>query len=225
MRWLVGFCLLAAATMSVSSQEQPAKDDAIYTMNFEKEDLDYYPMDFLVLEGDFKVEQQDGNRVLALPGQPLNTMGFLFGPTKYENIRVSGRFLSENVKRRYPRFGVGLCGVMGYKLRINPASRLLELYSGDDVVARAPYKWKSGAWAHVMMQLVKSPEGKWTVQGKAWMEGDKEPDAWFIEYQPSDDAEDSNDLKEPIPGRPTAWATPYSGLPIYIDDLKVEKGS
>lgn len=214
MRWLAGLCLLAAATMPIHAQEQTAKDDALYTMNFEKEDLGYYPIDFLVLEGDFKVEQQDGNRVLALPGQPLNTMGFLFGPTEYENIRVSGRFLSENVKRRYPRFGVGLCGVMGYKLRINPATRSLELYLGDDVVMKAPYKWKSGAWACIVMQLLKSPEGKWTVQGKAWTEGDKEPQAWMLEYQVSE---------EPISGKPIAWATPYSGLPIYIDDLRIEK--
>ena len=152
--------------------------------------------------------------MLTLPGQPLNTMGFLFGPTEYENIRVSARFLGENVKRRYPRFGVGLCGVMGYKLRINQASRSLELYLGDDVVAKAPYKWKSGAWAHVVMQLTKSPDGKWSVQGKAWTEGDTAPDAWMIEHAVSED---------PISGRPSAWATPYSGLPIYLDDLKVEK--
>ncbi|MDP8242844.1 MAG: hypothetical protein P9L94_02100 [Candidatus Hinthialibacter antarcticus] len=214
MKWMAGLCLLAASTAPLMAEEPKEKDNALYAMNFEKEDLGYSPMDFLVLEGDFQVEQQEENRVLTLPGQPLNTMGFLFGPTEYENIRVSARFLSENVKRRYPRFGVGLCGVMGYKLRINQASRSLELYLGDDVVAKSPYKWKSGAWAHIVMQLLKSPDGKWSVQGKAWMEGEKEPEAWMLEFAATE---------EPISGRPTAWATPYSSRPIYIDDLKVEK--
>ncbi len=214
MKWISVFSLSLLFLAPTMAEETKPDDGALYSMDFEKEDDGYYPMDFLVLEGDFQVEPKDGNKVLTLPGQPLNTMGFLFGPTKFENIRVSAKFLSENVKRRYPRFGVGLCGVMGYKLRINQASRSLELYLGDDVAAKAPYKWTSGEWAHIMLQIVKTSEDNWIVQGKAWKVSDKEPENWLIEYTAKD---------EPISGRPTAWATPYSSKPIYIDDLRIEE--
>lgn len=218
MKFLLPVLTISLLSFPAFSDEtnKEENDDALYSMNFEEEDEGFYPLDFLVLEGDFQVKAQDDNKLLVLPGTPLRTMGFLYGPTITENVMVSGEFFSERVNRRFPRFGIGLCGVMGYKLRINPAKRALELYLGDDVVAQAPYKWSSGKWSTIQLAIVKDSDSQWTVKGKAWNHGDEVPETWTIEHVTSD---------EPINGRPTAWGTPYSERDILFDNLSVEEWS
>ncbi|MBI1387820.1 MAG: hypothetical protein GC154_05180 [bacterium] len=207
---ILAFALpIGAAEENAEKTEETTKKDAIYAMDFSEEDEGFYPLDFLVLEGDFEVVDLDGDKALMLPGMPLSTMGFLYGPTEYENRRVSARIKGENEKRRYPRFGIGLCGVNGYKLRVTPSKRALELYKGDEVIAETPYKWTTGKWTNLVIQLRRDGAG-WVVEASAWQEETERPEDWMIRFESSD---------EPINGRPTAWGTPYSGHPIYFDDL------
>src|SRR6266403_1840894 len=157
---------------------------ALYENNFEKAELDKAPDDFLVLDGQFAVKAEGGNKFLELPGAPLDTFGVLFGPTEKEGDAVSARIFGTGKGRRYPTFAVGLNGqgTSAYKLQVAPAKKALELFKGDEVKSSVPYEWQSGAWTRLRLQVRKVKDGGWKVEGKAWKDGDKEPSAWMVSF-------------------------------------------
>ena len=87
-----------------------AAEEIKYQNNFEKAETGSIPEDFLVLDGQFAVKEEGGNKFLELPGAPLDTYGVLFGPTLKENSSVTARFFSTAKGRRFPTFAVGLNG-------------------------------------------------------------------------------------------------------------------
>jgi hypothetical protein len=203
-RWLSGFvcgALLAAPG--------PA---ALYENDFQTEPLNKIPDDFLILDGQFTVGQEGTNRFLELPGAPLDTFGVLFGPTQKDNVAVSARIFGTAQGRRFPVFGLSLGGAAGYRLQVAPAKKAVELLKGDQLIASAPYAWKSGEWTHLLLELHQAKPGDWTVSGKVGEDGAGEPTSWTVSAagQP-----------EPVPGRPGLWGSPFSGTPIRFDDLKV----
>ena len=119
--------LLALALCSLPAFSAEAK----YQNDFQKAELDSVPPDLMVLDGQFTVKEERGNKFLELPGAPLDTFGVLFGPNAKENVAVSARIFGIGSGRKLPAFDVGLNGVGGYKLRVSPAKRALELYRGD----------------------------------------------------------------------------------------------
>jgi hypothetical protein len=170
------------------------------------------PDDFLVLDGQFAVREEGGNRFLELPGAPLDTFGALFGPTEKQGVAVSARIFGTGKGRRYPTFAVSLNGVGGYKLQVSPAKKLAELYRGDAVKTSVPFEWMSAKWTHLKLQVGKVKDGEWKVEGKVWQEGSDEPKSWTISY---------GEKEEPIAGRAGVWGNPFSNTPIRFDDLKV----
>ncbi|PYM15165.1 MAG: hypothetical protein DME18_04930 [Verrucomicrobia bacterium] len=185
---------------------------AIYENDFEKTGLNKVPDDFLVLDGQFAVREEGGNRFLELPGAPLDTFGVLFGPTEKEGVVVSGRIFGTGKGRRYPTFALGLNGqgTSAYKLQVTPAKKALELFKGDEVKASVPYEWNSGAWTRLRLQVRKVKEGEWRVEGKVWT--DKEPSAWMVSV---------DEKEQPVAGRASIWGSPYATTPIRFDDLLV----
>ena len=189
-----------------------AAEELKYENDFEKAELDAVPDEFLVLDGNFAVKEAEGQKFLQLPGAPLDSYGFLFGPAIKENSVATARFFGEATGRRYPTFAIGLNGVGGYKVRVSPGKRELELYKGDDVKTAVPLQWKPGKWTSLKIQVVPAGEGKWEVTGKIWQEGAEEPAEPTITYNET----------EGLPnGRAMISASPYSGKPIRFDDLKV----
>ena len=204
--WLVGFSPFAIA----------ADAKLLYENKFEQAEIGNVPDDMLVLEGGFGVKEENGAKFLELPGAPLDTFGVLFGPTEASGLAVQARVLGTGKGRRYPTFGVGLNGVGGYRLRVSPAKKLLELYKGDDVLTSVPYAWESGAWTLVRLQARKMAGGGVKIEGKAWKEGAAEPAGWTIDH--------SDEAGAPA-GRASLWGCPYSGTPIRFDDLKVTQAA
>ncbi len=183
-----------------------------YENNFEKSEMGKVPDEFLVLDGGFAVQQEGDNKFLELPGAPLETFGVLFGSTEKEGVSVAARIYGTAKGRRFPTFAVGLNGVGGFKLQVSPAKKLLELSRGDNVRASVPYEWSSGQWTHLRLQIRKSKDGAWKVEGKAWSEGAAEPAAWTISW---------DEKEEVTAGRASIFGSPYSGTPIRFDDLAV----
>src|SRR2546426_5002053 len=186
----------------------------LYENDFEKAALGMVPDDFLVLDWQFAVKEEGGNKFLELPGAPLDTFGVLFGPTEKEGTAVSARIFGTSKGRRYPTFAVGLNGqgTSAYKLQVTPAKKALELFKGDEVKARMPYEWRSGAWTRLCLQVRKVKDAGWKVEGKAWKDGEKEPSAWMISY---------DEKEQPVAGRASIWGSPYATTPIRFDDLLV----
>lgn len=188
-----------------------------FQQDFEKADLgkNASDLEFLVIgDAEFKVVQDEKSKVLELSPIPLETYGCLFGPVETENVDAQFRAFGTLTGRRFPVFGVGLSGVGGYILRVNPAKKAIELLKGEEVKASAPYTWKTATWTHVRLAVKKVKDGQWTISGKAWEQGQEEPKDWQVNF---DDAE------KPLSGRGSLWGIPYAGTPIRFDDLSVKK--
>ena len=204
----IGFIFFLGLAGALFAQQTKA----LYENNFEKAELDKVPDDFLVLDGQFAVKEEGGNKFLELPGAPLDTFGVLFGPTENEGTAVSARIFGTGKGRRYPTFAVGLNGqgTSAYRLQVSPAKKALELFKGDVVKATVPFEWQSGAWARLRLQVRKVKDGQWKVEGKAW--ADKEPSAWLVSF---------DEREQPVAGKASIWGSPYATTPIRFDDLKV----
>jgi len=115
--------------------------------------------------------------------------------------------------RRAPTFAIGLGGVSGYKLQVAPGKKLIELVKGEnEVLASAPYRWDSGSWTLLHLQVLKAKDGEWKIEGKAWLQGTPEPKDWTVSHAAK---------LAPLPGRAGLWGSPYSETPIRFDDLQV----
>jgi len=197
-----------------AGSDTSAKPKPLYENNFEKAGLGKLPEDFLVLNGEFAVKEVDGNKFLELPGTPLESFGVLFGPGETSGAAVSARISGTAKGRRYPAFGVGLGGVSGYRLQMSPGKKAVELFKDQEVRASVPYDWKSGVWTLFRLQVYAVKEGAWRIEGKAWPLGSAEPKDWLIAFE---------EKEEPVAGRASIFASPFSGTPIWFDDLAVER--
>lgn len=187
--------------------------EPLFTEDFSKAAPDSAPQGLMIMSGGFTVKEEDGNKFLELPGSPLDTFGALFGPTPPAlDASASARFLSTKQGRKFPTFGISLHGVGGYRLQVSPGKKALEIYKGDIPVATVPFEWKSGTWTHARIQVRQKGAGA-VVEGKAWANGGTEPEKWMITHE---------EATSPKPGRAGIWGSPYSGISIRFDDLKIE---
>ena len=168
------------------------------------------PAEFMVLDGQFTVKEEAGNRFVELPGSPLDSYGVLFGANTPVGLSVSARIQATKSGRKFPTFAVGLNGVGGYKLRVAPAKGGVELLRGDEVQATAPFKWTSGEWTRLRLTVVRKGSGV-EVEGRVWS-GDAEPTAPTVVFVDA----------QPMPaGKAGFWGLPFSGTPIRFDDLRL----
>ena len=200
---------LCVCGLAVSASAQ-----MLYENNFEKEQIGKVPEDFLVLDGGFAIKEDAGNKVLELPGSPLDSYSVQFGPTESSNVVVSARINSTAKGRRYPTFGVGLNGNAGYRLQLSPSKKTLELYKHDASIADVPFDWNSGHWLNFRLQVRATNPGEWKVEGKVWNSESPEPSTWMISY---------DEKETPISGRPSVFGSPFAGTPIQFDDFRVER--
>lgn len=186
----------------------------LYSQDFEKLPAGPLPDEFMVLGGEFAIKAEGANKLLELPGAPLDSFAVQFGPGEKENVVVRARILGTSKGRRMPTFGVGLGGVTGFKLQVSPAKKALEILKDQESKTDVSFDWKSGEWVQLRFQVRKLKEGEWKIEGKAWMEGAAEPKEWMISF---------DEKEEPTPGKASVLASPFAGTPIGFDDLLVEK--
>ena len=77
-KW-IGMMTLALGLISAMGAEDQGK--VLYQNDFSKGEIGKLPEEMLLLDGGFAVQDVSGNKVLQLPGAPLETFGVLFGPT------------------------------------------------------------------------------------------------------------------------------------------------
>lgn len=209
-RTVVG--IVAWMIVAVAGPVHAATPEPLFRQDFGQTEVGALPEGFLVLDGQFGVKAEGAERFLELPGAPLDTYGVMFGPARKEDWGALARFYGTSQGRRFPSFGVSVGGVGGYRVQVSPAKRALELLKGDDVLASSTFAWESGSWTQVRIQVCKTAEGAWQVQGKAWKDGGAEPTEWMVTR---------TETEAPITGRAAVWGKPFSGTPIRFDDLKV----
>ncbi|MGE3309176.1 MAG: hypothetical protein AB7O66_04335 [Limisphaerales bacterium] len=220
-RWIAGWKGLGIAAGAAAwigmGIEARADDSAtlkpILAEDFSSVAVGSMPDGFLILnDNNFQVKEEDGNRFLHLPGAPLDDYGVMFGSGASENWGAQARIHATRQGRRFPAFGVSVNGVAGYRVQVAPAKRAIEIFKGDEVKASVEYAWESGTWTLIRVQVKKTGEGRWLVQGKAWPDGSKEPADWLVTWE---------ETETPIAGRAAIWGKPFAGTEIRFDDLKV----
>ena len=203
---------IITAVVALTCSAQTRANEMLFETDFESAQAYSVPEELMVLAGQFSVRESGENRVLELPGNPLEDFGALFGPVESDGIAVRARIHSESTKRLAPRFGVGLCGVAGFRLLVAPGQNGLQLLKDQQVLVSAPFDWKSGTWIWLHLQVRKISEGKWIIEGRAWADGSPEPKDSSISFE----------VSEVLPaGKASIWGAPYSGKPILFDDLSV----
>jgi hypothetical protein len=203
---VVGFSFISPGARAADAGK------VLYQNNFTTNEVGKLPEEMLLLDGGFAVQDVSGNKVLQLPGAPLDTFGVLFGPTEPAGLALSARVHSAKRGRREPAFAIGLNGNAGYKLQVSAAKKLLELYKGEDVVAKAPFAWESDSWTMLKLQVRKVKDSEFVIEGKAWKQGSPEPEKWIVTHIEN---------AEPSAGRASIWGNPFAGTPIDFDDLVV----
>lgn len=185
--------------------------EPIYKNDFESATVDKAPADVMVMAGSFEVKQDGTNKVLELPGEPLDTFGMLFGPSSKDDVSASARFFGTKKGRKFPTFGISLNGVGGYRLQVSPAKNMLEFIKGDETKLGVPFTWASDTWTSLRIIVRKQGAG-WVIEGKAWPAGSPEPEKPLISIE---------EKTEPSAGRAGIWGSPYAGTPIRFDDLLI----
>lgn len=171
------------------------------------------PEDLFVIDGDFEVHDHEGGKVLRLPPDPLIECGLLFGNSSKASMTASVDVWAEKRGRRsFPRFGIGVHGISGFRLRVVPAQKRLELLYQEEVIEQVPFAWKSGTWIHLKLAIVKGSD-KPTIKAWAWLADGEEPEEPNLMHTPAEDV--------PTQGKASLWGTPYSGKDILFDNLKV----
>lgn len=205
---------LLALLPAVWAWSLPAPAQTRYACDFETAQVGRLPDDFLSLNGAFAVRSLGSNHVLELPGAPLDGYVVQFGPATTGDVAVRARIFGTARGRRSPAFGIGLAGAGGWRLQVSPGRKALELFRGETLCASAAYDWSPGTWTRLRLQLRQLGEAKWRVEGRAWPDGHPEPEGWPVAIEES---------QQPPRGRASVTGCPFSGTPIWYDDLHVEQ--
>lgn len=184
--------------------------------DFEKVPVGEAPEGVMEIEGTFTVVEEDGEKFLRVGISPLAENGIVLGPSMKGGGSIEARIRSFKKRRSYPRFGVGLHGISGYRLRVVPSGNTVELLKNEEVVVSKEFKWKADTWTKLKLEIKKDADA-WTIKGWVWpvAAGDEGK-------QPQQPAIEHSDNEAPGQGKPSLWGSPYSGKPIDFDDVKVK---
>jgi hypothetical protein len=210
LRAVLAASLISAFAAAAAAPPEPAP---VFSENFDKAAVGKPGKEILPYAGAFEVKDVGGgNKVLELPGAPLETMGALFGPEEHLFVDVRAKVWATTSGKRYPEFGVGASNLSGYRLLLLPRQNRLVIRRADVEVASAPCDgWKPETWTNFHLAIVPAGD-RWRVTGTAWPAGAEEPKLATVVF---DDAE------KPSAGRASVWGMPFSGKPIRFDELEV----
>jgi hypothetical protein len=165
-----------------------------------------------VVDGKFAVATKDGGKALVAEVGELVEACVLLGDSAKGSASIQARVFSSRKGRSLPRYSIGVHGQSGYRLVVAPAKKELQLTKGEEVVKAVPLDWPNEAWFNVKLEVTKVEEKRWSVVAKAWPQDKEEPVSAQIEHE---------DATLRGQGKCSLWATPYSGTPIYFDDVKI----
>ena len=101
--------------------------DSIYKNNFESYELNKFPDDMMEIDGLFKVNKNDqGKKHLEMASEPLTENAVIFGPSIKNSATLEVKVRGFKKRRSFPRFGIGLHGISGFRLRVVPSKALEE---------------------------------------------------------------------------------------------------
>lgn len=169
------------------------------------------PKDVFVVAGLIKVAPRNGNKALVVdPGTELVDASAQLGTSAAGSATIEAKVLAIRRGRSTPRFGVSVHGMSGHRLIINPAKKTVELVRNDQTLTSVPFTWTSEVWVKLKLEAKKGEGDSWTITGKAWSADAAEPAEPLIKHE-------EKGLKGQ--GKCAIWATPFSGEPVFFDDI------
>ncbi|MCB1087197.1 MAG: hypothetical protein KDM63_09140, partial [Verrucomicrobiae bacterium] len=172
------------------------------------------PSDYFVVDGEWSIADLDGGKVLKLTEEPLVDGQLQLGESlKETGGSIVAKVKAEKKRRSFPRFGVGLHGMSGFRLRLVPVQNKIELVRNEEVVASADLTWQSGQWWFLELSVTRANEG-WSVAGRAWPDGGSRPEQATIE---------TTSTEPKFSGKASVSGTPFAGLPIFFDEIVIRK--
>jgi len=197
--------LIIASVSSLTAEEPFSEDFSAHPAG--------QPPDLMVLEGSFTVEAEEaGNHLLQVSPDDLTDATIQLGPSLRSGGELIVRVKGFQMRRSFPRFGIGLHGLSGFRLRVVPAARTLELTRQDEVIQSIPFTWSPGQWHLLRLRVEALDNGRWSVSGWAWPEAAEAPRDALLEYI-------SEEVR--LEGKSSLFGTPFSGQPIQFDDVRV----
>ena len=161
-----------------------------------------------VVDGVFEVRELEGRKCVAVNPLPITDANAQFGNSAKGDAWVEARVYGVKRGRSFPRFGVSVHGMSGYRLMMNAALKQVELVKNDEGVAKAAVSWESEVWLRLRLEAVRAGEdGPWMIRGFV---GDA--------AEPVLVHEDGSGMKGT--GKCGLWATPYSEQPVYFDGVR-----
>lgn len=208
MKKIVPFIAFVAASVLL------AADTKKFTFDCEKWAEGAPPEEVFVVDGKISVAARDGNKALQIEGGgELAEANALLGVSANGSASIEARVFGSKAGRSFPRFGIGVHGQSGYRLMVFAAKKELQLVKGDEVIKSVPFEWKTDAWVKLKLEVKKIAADKWTLSAKAWAADAEEPKDATITHE---------DATLRGQGKCSMWGTPFSGTPIFFDDVKIE---
>ena len=207
--------LLVIAALAVSA---PAGEMKTFSFDCEAWGEGAPPADVFVVNGSITVKAVEKNKALEVGvGGELGQASAQLGTSAKGAASIESRILATKMGRSFPSFGIGIYGNSGYRLMIAPAKKEIQIVKGDETTAvvlkTASAEWTSGAWVKLKLESKMGADKKWVLTGKVWPADGAEP------KEPSITVDDDSSKGQ---GKCSIVATPFSGTPIYFDDIKIE---
>ena len=125
--------LAGALSFTASADDKPAPEP--YANDFQSAEVGELPEGMLEIDGSFLVaEGEGGARYLEMAAEPLSENAVIFGSSVKGAATISGKVLSFKKRRSFPRFGLGLHGISGFRLRVVPSKKAIELVKSEEPV-------------------------------------------------------------------------------------------
>ncbi len=205
--------LLAFSFLPVLAQDAAPAAAEELKEDFQKLTVGPVPDAIMVVDGEFSIVEEAGNKVLQIGTEPLTEGAVLLGKSIKNGGTVKAKIKASSKRRSFPRFGVGLGGTSGFRLRVTPADKAVEIVKEEAQVAKADFAWKTDAWYWVELSVVPSATaGNWTVEGRVWEDGQPRPEAPSIT---------TTSPTAPPNGKASLWGAPFSLIPIQFDEVTV----
>jgi hypothetical protein len=170
------------------------------------------PKEVFVVDGTIKIAAREGNKAIVIDPAPITDASAQLAVSAAGNAIIEARIFATKRGRSTPRFGVSVHGMSGYRLLVNPAKKALELAKNDQTIATVPFTWTTDAWLKVKLEAKKGEGDAWSITGKAWAADAAEPAEALIKHE-------DKGLKGQ--GKCAIWATPFSGEPVFFDDIRI----
>jgi hypothetical protein len=170
------------------------------------------PKEVFVVDGTIKIAAREGNKAIVIDPAPITDASAQLAVSAAGNASIEARIFATKRGRSTPRFGVSVHGMSGYRLLVNPAKKALELAKNDQTIASVPFTWTTDVWLKVKLEAKKGEGDAWSITGKAWAADAAEPAEALIKH-------DDKGLKGQ--GKCAIWATPFSGEPVFFDDIRI----